>query len=77
VRSSLRAPTPTLAGRARSPATAYTTVPAAHGTVRAPPVGGGGADVEEYNGSEMMFDRYKAKYVAVARHAAARVGRND
>ena len=44
VRLSLRAPTPTLVGRECSPAAVYTTVPAAHGTARAAPVGGSGAD---------------------------------
>ena len=39
-----RADTDAGAGRERSPAAAYTTVPAAHGTARAALVGGGGTD---------------------------------
>ena len=39
-----RADTDARADRERSPAAAYITVPAAHGTARATPVGGGGAD---------------------------------
>jgi hypothetical protein len=77
VRLSLRAPTPTLVGRERSPAAVYTTVPAAHGTARAAPVGGSGADGGEYNGPGMMFDRLNVMYVAEARRAEARVGRGD
>ena len=41
------------------------------------PVGSGGADGGEYNGSGLIFDRHNAKYVAAARRAATRVGRAD
>ena len=58
-------------GRPRQPTPWY------HGAGDAVPVGGGGAEGGEYNGSGMMFDRHNTKYVEAARRAAARVGRAD